>query len=76
MRAEKALADTDFEPEMFANELGSESGHGHLIRPGTPMSQGTGYSLTVDTNWDFVDPKRPPIYLVDLQKDAKFRSLP
>lgn len=76
VRAESALAETDFEPEFFANELGSESGHGHLMRPTTPMSQGTGFSFTVDTNWDFVDPKRPPIYLVDMQKDTKFRPLP
>ncbi|KAK7676940.1 hypothetical protein QCA50_020058 [Cerrena zonata] len=76
LRAESALAETDFEPEMFANELGSESGHGHFMRASTPMSQRGEFSISVDTNWDFVDPKRPPIYLVDTQKDTKFRTLP
>ncbi|CAL1697872.1 unnamed protein product [Somion occarium] len=76
LHAENALAETDFEPEMFANELGSESGHGHGLRDSRSASPRTQFSLSVDTNWDFMDIKRPPIYLVDMQKDHKFRTMP
>ncbi|KAI0072174.1 hypothetical protein K474DRAFT_1729343 [Panus rudis PR-1116 ss-1] len=72
LRAENALADANFEPEMFSHELSSESGHGHGTRE---SAFGASYAMRVDTNWDFADIKRPPIYMVDMHTDDKFRTI-
>ena len=73
VHVEAVLTDSDFDPDVFANDTekapGSSGGHA----PGQPSP--TSYSdlmeggvsvVKKDANWDFADISRPPIYEVDV----------
>ena len=79
MHVEQVLLESDFNQDVFANEDAEKSpGGGHYSAGGSPvqrvpsaLSQFSAEGVSVvkkDTNWDFADVDRPPIYTVDVQR--------
>ena len=68
MYVEEILAQSDFEPDKFKVDTGQ-------VYTTSPISVESGdrrISLfKKDTNWDFIDVERPPIYIMELQDPQK-----
>ena len=74
MHVEAVLLESDFNPDVFTNDEekapASASAGSPMQRSPSALSQLSTEGVSVvkkDTNWDFADVSRPPIYMVDVQ---------
>ena len=76
LHVEQVLLESDFDPDVFESgdaEKGPASGSSSPVQQRAPSALSTlsgegGVSVVMkDTNWDFADVSRPPIYMVDVQ---------
>ena len=77
VHVEAVLTESDFDPDVFESgdaEKGTASGSSSPVQQQrapsalSTLSGEGGVSVVMkDTNWDFADVSRPPIYTVDVQ---------